>query len=94
MNWFVSRGHRVLCFLPDHMVDYDAQARLRRIEKSQILNEPTPVAKLVDNVSLLIKLKSAGIVATTPSRDYDDSYCICMFICFDIILFFSICSWS
>ena len=57
------------------MCSYEDQARMRRIDKSQILDQPTAVSKLVDDVSFLEKLKN-NLVFATPSQDYDDSYCI------------------
>jgi len=74
VDFWISKGYKVVGFIPDYLLNERQVAELSKMSK---LN-PASVkpSKIPDNVSLLQDLKSKGIIATTPSQDYDDTYCI------------------
>lgn len=72
-DYFLARGHRVVGFLPDYLVQRDEVEERRQMVKDGI---DVPAAKIPNDVGLLLKMVDEGLLIPTPAQDYDDSYCI------------------
>lgn len=72
-DYFLTRGHRVVGFLPDYLVQRDEVEERRQMVKDGI---DVPAAKIPNDVELLMKMVDEGLLIPTPAQDYDDSYCI------------------
>lgn len=72
-DYYLQRGHRVVGFLPDFLLDADQVAARQRLASA---GSDVPAAKLPDDVPLLQSMVDEGLLVPTPSQDYDDSYCI------------------
>lgn len=80
-DFFQSRGHRVIGFVPQYVVDErNWEARWKPIERKLKLGiKPTKednYMKVPDNLKRLQKLIMEGFICHTPSTDYSDSYTI------------------
>eukprot|EP00958_Prasinococcus_capsulatus_P029389 scaffold7405_cov376-Prasinococcus_capsulatus_cf.AAC.1 len=73
LDYWQGKGYRAIGFVPDYVVDYEQVGKRRRAQNLQIQNAKT---KVPDDVALLNKLVEEGRLISTPSQDYDDSYCI------------------
>jgi hypothetical protein len=69
----VCRYKRVIAFLPDFYLDYDYVANKKRMVRAGF---EVKASAMPDNVSLLLSLRDEGLLVTTPSQDYDDTYTI------------------
>ncbi|KAF4674734.1 hypothetical protein FOL47_008784 [Perkinsus chesapeaki] len=80
VDYYVSRGHEVMVFLPDYLVDRNELFKLRNAQKMKVQTlhgiKAAPTHIPVDNIGILLKLQTQGRLALTPSKDYDDSYCL------------------
>ncbi|EER16065.1 hypothetical protein Pmar_PMAR003528 [Perkinsus marinus ATCC 50983] len=80
VDYYVSRGHEVLVFLPDYLVNRNELFKLRNAQKMRVQTmhgiKAAPTHIPVDNIGFLLKLQTQGRLALTPSKDYDDSYCL------------------
>ena len=74
VEFWVSRGHKVVGFVPDYLLDEGKVAELAKLYKAN--PGSSKASKIPDNVPLLKELNKKGIVVKTPSQDYDDTYCI------------------
>ena len=74
VQYWVKNGHKVICFLPEYLFDY--QQVNQRKKQANLGLKNVKVSKLPDSVATLIKMASKGVMVKTPSQDYDDSYCI------------------
>lgn len=72
-DYYLERGHRVVGFLPDYLLDANEVGARRRMASA---GAEVPAAKLPDDVALLQIMVEEGVLIPTPSQDYDDSYCI------------------
>ncbi|TYZ63286.1 hypothetical protein PybrP1_009075 [[Pythium] brassicae (nom. inval.)] len=72
-DYYLQRGHRVVGFLPDFLLDSEQVAARKRLASA---GTDVPATKLPDDVPLLQKMVDDGVLVPTPSQDYDDSYCI------------------
>jgi hypothetical protein len=73
IDYYRQKGHAVLAFVPECYLDYDYVANKKRELK---VGFDVRAAQMPDNVSHLRALRDEGLLSTTPSQDYDDSYCI------------------
>ena len=73
-EYFSERGHRVIGFIPDYLLDLDRVAERKRMAKVGLGDVRT--SQLPDDVILLQRLCSNKTLIGTPPQDYDDSYCI------------------
>ncbi|KAF4687984.1 hypothetical protein FOZ60_003278 [Perkinsus olseni] len=80
VDYYTSRGHEVMVFLPDYLVNRNELFRLRNAQKMKVQTvhgiKAAPTHIPVDNIGILLKLQTQGRLALTPSKDYDDSYCL------------------
>lgn len=74
VNYWNKNGHRVVGFLPEYLFDYEEVANQKKM-KDMGLKDVKP-QKIPDDVILMNKLKQNDFLISTPSQDYDDSYCI------------------
>ena len=74
VNYWNKNGHRVVGFLPEYLFDYEEVANQKKM-KDMGLKDVKP-QKIPDDVILINKLKQNDFLISTPSQDYDDSYCI------------------
>jgi hypothetical protein len=73
IEYWRARGYQVLAFLPKRNLEYKYVAE--RISLVRI-GVAVKASQMPDNIALLNSLLDQGLVLTTPSFDYDDSYCI------------------
>jgi hypothetical protein len=73
IQYYKSRGHQVLGFMPEYYLDKESVGKQKRAQKLGIQNKPQ---KVPDDVELLSKLMDEGYIYITPPGDYDDSYSI------------------
>ena len=73
IEYFRSKHHTVMAFIPEYYLKYDKIGGLKR---AATLGFEVSRARTPDDVSLLNRLVSSGDVIATPPQDYDDSYCI------------------
>ncbi|KAK8799524.1 hypothetical protein WA158_006073 [Blastocystis sp. Blastoise] len=78
LNYYRSRGHKVISFIPDYYLDAKRVAEKARLVQLGFKREDGKKyqASIPDNLQLLRSLRDKGMLITTPSQDYDDSYCI------------------
>jgi hypothetical protein len=76
INYWKKNGHEVVCFVPDYVLDYEQVAEKIKMKKLGITNIEVKASHIPDDMSLICKLHTAGFIVSTPSQDYDDSYCI------------------
>lgn len=87
IDFWVSRGHRVLGFLPDYLLwrekimeKWDILARAQQdpqsVDPAILAATLSKLHQMPDDVDYLISLQQSGILIGTPSQDYDDSYCL------------------
>ncbi|EER14760.1 hypothetical protein Pmar_PMAR015292 [Perkinsus marinus ATCC 50983] len=80
VDYYISRGHEVMVFLPDYLVNRNELFKLRNAQKMRVQTvhgiKAAPTHIPVDNIGILLKLQTQGRLALTPSKDYDDSYCL------------------
>lgn len=60
--------------MPDFLFDYTEVGKQKKLMDMGI--KQVKAQKVPDSVATLIQLKSLGVMVSTPSQDYDDSYCI------------------
>lgn len=73
VEYYQSRGHKVVAFLPDFHLDFDIVAGQKRAASAGLDWSPS---RTPDNVEMLLKLQQEGVLVGCPSWDYDDSYTI------------------
>ena len=73
INYWMKNGHKVICFLPEYLFDYE---QVNRLIKEKQFGNKVKESKIPDNVSFLCKMLELGLLVKTPSQDYDDSYSI------------------
>jgi ribonuclease ZC3H12 len=74
VNYWQKNGHKVICFLPDYLFDYAEVGKQKKLQDLGL--KQAKAQKIPDSVQTLLQLKSEGVMVSTPSQDYDDSYCI------------------
>jgi len=74
VQYWMKNGHRVICFLPEYLFNYDEVGKNKRLNDMGM--KATKASKLPDSVSTLNRLLEKGVMVKTPAQDYDDSYCI------------------
>ena len=74
VNFWSKNGHKVVSFLPDYLFDYD-QVAVKKVIKEKGFGQ-VKASHIPDDVALLRKLRDEDYLISTPSQDYDDSYCI------------------
>eukprot|EP01022_Parablepharisma_sp_SALTPOND_P004379 TRINITY_DN120186_c0_g1_i1.p1 TRINITY_DN120186_c0_g1~~TRINITY_DN120186_c0_g1_i1.p1 ORF type:complete len:897 (-),score=116.01 TRINITY_DN120186_c0_g1_i1:5354-8044(-) len=74
VDFWLSRGHKVVGFMPDYLLDERKVIELAKLYKANPAS--SKASKIPDNVSMLKEMHKKGIIVTTPSQDYDDTYCI------------------
>eukprot|EP00479_Gromia_sphaerica_P007864 TRINITY_DN2796_c0_g1_i1.p1 TRINITY_DN2796_c0_g1~~TRINITY_DN2796_c0_g1_i1.p1 ORF type:complete len:306 (-),score=76.38 TRINITY_DN2796_c0_g1_i1:369-1286(-) len=74
VTFWKLRGFKVVAFIPDFYLEYDTIAGKKRTKALGFSN--VRASQLPDSVQKLNELKSDKILFSTPSGDYDDSYCI------------------
>jgi len=74
LEFWKNRKHKVVGFIPDYLINDREIQRLIRLKEEN----PTAVkaSKVPDDINYLKRLHKEGIIVTTPSQDYDDSYSI------------------
>lgn len=63
VNYWVKNGHKVVCFLPEYLFDYE-QVNKRRLENKFGSNNKE--SKCPDDVPLLHKLREQDFLISTP----------------------------
>lgn len=87
IDYWANQGHRVLGFLPDYLLRREkildqwkiigkAQQDPSSVDRGVLTQILSKLHQIPDDVDYLIALQQQGILCTTPSQDYDDSYCI------------------
>lgn len=76
INYWRKNGHEVVCFVPDYLLDYEQVNAKLKIQKLGITSVNIKASQLPDDMALMTKLHKEGFLISTPSSDYDDSYCI------------------
>ena len=61
----VKNGHKVICFLPEYLFNYDEIGKNKRLNELGI--KATKAQKLPDSVQTLIKLAESGVMVKTPA---------------------------
>ncbi|OQR86407.1 hypothetical protein ACHHYP_10579 [Achlya hypogyna] len=67
-DYYLERGHKVIAFLPDYLLQYESVGAQKRLAGVGYDVSPT---KVPDDAMVM-----EGLVIATPPQDYDDSYCI------------------
>ena len=75
ITYWKKNGHEVVCFVPDYLVDYEQVADKLKMKKMN-LNIEIKASQIPDDMNLMMKLLNNDYLISTPSQDYDDSYCI------------------
>lgn len=70
-NYYLEKGHDVICFIPQHYVKRKMEAPIQT-DSLQFKN----FLPAMDNIPLLMDLVDKNLVYFTPPQDYDDSYSI------------------
>ena len=78
VQYWVKNGHKVICFLPEYLFNYDEiNQKKKQLKLDLNANKKSlKTSKLPDSVGVLNQMANAGIMVKTPAQDYDDSYCI------------------
>ena len=87
IEYWTSRGHKVLGFLPDYLLwrekilsQWQTLAKAKEdpasVDQEALQQILSKLQQLPDDVDYLLELQAHGILCGTPSQDYDDSYCI------------------
>ena len=74
IQWWEKNGHKVICFLPEYLFNYEEVSKKKKLQTLGI--KTSKAAQMPDSVTTLHKLASQGTMVKTPASDYDDSYCI------------------
>lgn len=74
VRYWQKNGHKVICFLPDYLFDYSEVGKQKKLMEMGI--KAAKAQKIPDSVATLNQLRDLGVMVSTPSQDYDDSYCI------------------
>lgn len=74
IQYWIKNGHKVICFLPEYLFNYDEVNKNKKMQKMNL--KQVKASKLPDNVTSLHQLATKGYMVKTPAQDYDDSYCI------------------
>jgi hypothetical protein len=74
VQYWVKNGHKVICFLPEYLFNYEEVSKNKRLAEMGL--KSTKASKLPDSVGALNQLLQQGVMVKTPAQDYDDSYCI------------------
>ena len=73
INYWKKNGHEIVGFVPDYLTNWE---QVKGKEKAQAMGYKMNKAQIPDDMTLMSQLKDEGYLITTPSQDYDDSYCI------------------
>ena len=74
VQYWEKNGHKVICFLPEYLLDYKQVSQRKKQASMGLKNVKS--SKMPDSVATLIQLEQKGVMVKTPAQDYDDSYCI------------------
>lgn len=73
INYWMKNGHKVVCFLPEYLFDYE---QVNRLIQERKYGQKVKESKIPDDVPFLCKMLELDLLVKTPSQDYDDSYSI------------------
>eukprot|EP01095_Lingulamoeba_sp_RSL-Kostka_P014337 TRINITY_DN6215_c0_g1_i1.p1 TRINITY_DN6215_c0_g1~~TRINITY_DN6215_c0_g1_i1.p1 ORF type:complete len:616 (+),score=223.73 TRINITY_DN6215_c0_g1_i1:194-1849(+) len=68
-DYWISRGHEVVAFLPEHYITSKPPEKGQNATLSSFMPK-------IDDIDLIYEMVEENIISLTPPQDYDDSYCI------------------
>ena len=69
VQYWVKNGHKVICFLPEYLFNYDEISQKKKQLKLDLNanKKSLKTSKLPDSVGVLNQMANAGIMVKTPA---------------------------
>lgn len=65
VNYWHKNGHKVICFLPEYLFDYEQVETNKKLKEKRL--KDTKASKLPDDIALLHKLMEKDFLVKTPA---------------------------